>query len=220
MAYGPIVPSEWRATFERTLQERLRVSLAGQPRLVVRRNEVRVLASSSTDVAGTLALDHLTKSQSYALVAYAAEPAALRDLRHAASPPYASRLLTEYAMAFTSSGERSRTFAPTAGGAVGVPRDAVGVTSTCDWIAERLIDIFIPRVLDLVDLRPGVVANVAENPDDYAWPVLTAVAAMRKHGMTRAEVDLGRLLGRKVSRNRAFDAALLASADRAAGGPM
>ena len=51
-------------------------------------------------------------------------------------------------------------------------------------------------------------------------PVLTAVAAMREHGMTRAEVDAERLLGRNVSRNRAFDTALLATVDDAAGGPM
>lgn len=200
-----------RKAFEVALQERLREAFVDQPRVSVVRNEVRVRAEAGRAVVGRLALDHVTAARGYVLIGWADEPAELRALRDEVQPPYGSRLLTEAAMAFTTSGERSREFAPTAGGAVLAPTTEPEVEPTCDMVVERITGIFLPRVLDLADLRPGVVDGVAANPDHYAWPVLTAVAAMRKHGLSRADVDAERLLGRKVSGNRAFDARLLDS---------
>lgn len=201
--------TDQRTRFEKVLQERLTAALAAEPRLTVTRNKVRVRAASGTGVVGTLSLRYVTNARGYTLLGFAPEPAELRELREEQPPPYGSRLLTDYAFAFTTSGERWRTFAPTAGGAVRAPQTEAEIEPTCEWITERLTGIFVPRLLNLVDLRPGVVGDVLENPGYYAWPAHTVVAALRKNGLTRADVDADRLLGRHVSRNRTFDTALL-----------
>lgn len=203
-------PVTTRAAFEAALHARLRDAFADDPRVRVLRSEVRVLDEDGAP-AGWLSLRYLARARGYVLDASADEPPALRALREEVSPPYSSRLLTDNAMTLTSSGERWRTFAPTAGGAVALPQDEAGVAATCDHVVQRLADVFVPRVRAVVDLRPEVTAHVAEHPGDYGWPVLTAVAAMRRHGLTQRDVDAERLLGRHVSRHRAFDAQLLAS---------
>lgn len=198
-----------REVYEQALAAALADAFAAEPRLTVRPLSVAVRPTSGRRAVASLDLRYIQAARGHVLEVAADEPAALRELREQVAPPYGSNLLSDAAMAFTSSGERDRVFAPTAGGAVVVPQGEREVAATCAWVVGRLTEVFVPRVLDLVDLRPGVVDGVLRNPDHYAYPVLTVVAAMRLHGIGRDEVDTERLLGRRVSRNRAFDAHLL-----------
>ncbi|NLE98275.1 MAG: hypothetical protein GX596_09875 [Propionibacterium sp.] len=190
---------------EKYLQERLTATFASEPRVKVLRREIRVQTADGRGVAGTVFLNHVASGRCFTISASAAEPPTLRALRERLDPPYRSGLLTDTAMSCDSVNERRRGH----GADVPVPTRESDIEGAVVRLADAIVDVFVPRVLDVADLRPGVIPAALEQPTNYAWPVLTVLAAMQVNSIPRSDVDAERLLGKKVSRNRAFDAAAL-----------
>jgi hypothetical protein len=93
------------------------------------------------------------------------------------------------------------------GNDVPVPASDREVEGAVERLAAAILEVVVPRVIEVVDLLPSVIPAVLDYPRDYAWPVLTALAAMQTHGIARSEVDVNRLLG--ISRHRSFDVGAL-----------
>ena len=195
-----------RTLTEKTLQERLSTLFASEPRVRVLRREVKVRTADGRDVAGSVGLQHIANARAFTLNAWAVEPPALRELRERLAPPYGSQLLTDVAMSCASVNERVLGH----GDDVPVPSRESDVEAAVERLTAAIVDVYLPRILDVADLRPGVIDGVLARPTDYAWPVLTVLAAMTVNGIDRSEVDTERLLSRKISRNKAFDSAALA----------
>ncbi|CAB3961127.1 hypothetical protein BLA3211_00866 [Burkholderia aenigmatica] len=83
------------------------------------------------------------------------------------------------------------------------------VEPTCRWICEKVANIYLPRVIDVVGGKPGLIRDVMENPGYYSYPFLTIVFAAKKNGIGLGELDVDFILGKKISVNKSFDGDVL-----------
>ncbi|KER72786.1 hypothetical protein HR51_09300 [Burkholderia cepacia] len=83
------------------------------------------------------------------------------------------------------------------------------VESTCRWICEKVANVYLPRVIDVVEVKPGLIRDVMENPGYYSYPFLTIVFAAKKNDIAVGELDVDFILGRKISSNKSFDGDVL-----------
>ncbi|NLA16659.1 hypothetical protein GPU89_02355 [Burkholderia cepacia] len=105
--------------------------------------------------------------------------------------------------------ERVKSFSPSSGGAVDLPRNEMEVESTCRWICEKVTGIYLPRVINAMEVGVGLIRDVMENPSYYSYPFLTVVFAAKSNGVELSGLDVDYLLGSKVSGSKPFDEGVL-----------
>ena len=51
-------------------------------------------------------------------------------------------------------------------------------------------DIYLPRAMNLIELKPETVKDIILFPDYYAYPFLTILYIMKKHNMSLSDKEM------------------------------
>ncbi|WP_133295637.1 hypothetical protein [Burkholderia reimsis] len=69
--------------------------------------------------------------------------------------------------------------------------------------------IYLPRVINAMEVGAGLIWDVMENPSYYSYPFLTIVFAAKRNGVELGGMDVDYLLGSRVSGSKSFDEGVL-----------
>ncbi|WP_175219946.1 MULTISPECIES: hypothetical protein [Burkholderia] len=196
---------ELKKIFEKRLQEVLTENIC-ESGVKVSRGEI--LVGQEEESRGRIGFRFLKNANGYILSA-SADSRELQDFYKNSNPPYKSKIPTGFVLAMNTSMETVKLFSPNIGGAVDFPRNQMEVEPTCRWICEKVANIYLPRVIDVVGGKPGLIRDVMENPGYYSYPFLTIVFAAKKNGIGLGELDVDFILGKKISVNKSFDGDVL-----------
>ncbi|MBN3826831.1 hypothetical protein G3O00_24860 [Burkholderia sp. Ac-20384] len=192
---------ELKKFFEKRLQETIRENI-GESGVKVSRGEI--LVGQEGEGSGRIGFRFLKNANGYILSA-AADSRELQDFYKNSNPPYKPKIPTGLVFAMNTSMETVKSFSPNVGGAVDLPRNEMEVESTCRWICEKVANIYLPRMVNVVGGKPGLIRDVMENPGYYSYPFLTIVFAAKKNGIGVGELDVDFILSKKISFNKSFD---------------
>jgi hypothetical protein len=193
-----------KKTFEKRLQEVLKSSIDFDG-VKFLRNEISV--KKSGDAVGRIGFRFLSNANGYILAA-SADSADLQSFFNEIKPPYKPNVATGLAFAMNTSMEVDKLFSPNQGGAIALPRDEVEVESVCQWICGKVKDVYLPRVLRVLEADPRLLDDVLKDPGYYSYPVLTIIFAAYKNNLKVDSLNFDYILGRKISKNKNFDAEL------------
>ena len=196
--------------FEKQLKEELTILLSSYKNINISSNEIeiKIKKTKNNSAQGFIALDYLVNAKGYALVMSVDSPEFQNFIKEV-NPPYKSNLLTEHTLAMTSSGEKNKTFSPTIGGAVALPRTPDKIEETCQWICERITSIYLPRLFHLINFESELIQDILENPDHYSYPFPLILYAVRKNNLSINDVDEHLLFSKKISKNKSYDRSLV-----------
>ncbi|MBM2767707.1 MULTISPECIES: hypothetical protein [Burkholderia] len=197
--------AELKRVFEKRLQEILKENISERG-VKVLRGEIVVDREGAGN--GRIGFRFLRNANGYILSA-AADSFILQDFYAIKKPPYKPKIPTGLVMAMNTSMETVKSFSPNIGGAIDLPRDEVEIESACRWICEKVMGIYLPRVINVIEIDSGLVRDVMENPSYYSYPFLTIAFAAKRNGIGLDGLDVDYLLGRKVSGNKSFDGDVL-----------
>lgn len=192
---------ELKKKFEKRLQEVIKENIR-EGGVKVSRGEVIVDRESVGN--GRIGFRFLRNASGYILSAAADSPR-LQGFYVSSNPPYKPKIPTGLVMAMNTSMETVKSFSRNVGGAVDLPRDEAEIESTCRWICERVAGIYLPRVINVIEVNSGLIRDVMDNPNYYSYPFLTIAFAAKENGISLGELDIDYLLGKKISGNRSFD---------------
>ncbi|CAI8695426.1 hypothetical protein BTK96_000341 [Burkholderia pyrrocinia] len=197
--------TELKGIFEKRLRETLRENVSGSG-VKVSRGEILVGREGVGN--GRIGFRFLKNANGYILSAAADSPD-LQSFYKNSNPPYKPKIPTGLVLAMNTSMEEVKSFSPNVGGAVDLPRDEMEIESACRWMCERVENIYLPRVINVIEIKPGLIRDVLDNPNYYSYPFLTIVFAARRCGLGLDGLDVDYLLGKKVSGNKSFDENIL-----------
>ncbi|MCA8235617.1 hypothetical protein [Burkholderia cenocepacia] len=197
--------AELKKIFEKRLQNVLKENI---DEIGVKVSRAEIVVDRDGMGNGRIGFRFLRNANGYILSAAADSPS-LQDFYASRSPPYKPNIPTGLVMAMNTSMETVKSFSPNVGGAIDLPRDEEEIESACRWICEKVTSIYLPRVINVVEVNSGLVRDVMQNPNYYSYPFLTIVFAAKKNGISLNGLDTDYLLGKKVSGNKSFDGEVL-----------
>ncbi|ECC9475163.1 hypothetical protein HM25_002482 [Salmonella enterica subsp. enterica serovar Carno] len=198
--------SELRKKFEAELQYYLKDKLSSSAFIKVIRNEVKLTVGQ---VSGRIGFRFLNNAQGYILSESVSLPE-LRNFYNQVTPSYRPNFTTNFELVMNTSMEHGfKSFSPNMGGTVDLPRNEDEREKTCEWIYTKVKDIYLPRVMNLIELKPETINDVIAHPEYYAYPFLTILYIIKKNNIPLSELNMESILSKKVSGNRSFDKNLL-----------
>ncbi|EQB97872.1 hypothetical protein [Photorhabdus temperata] len=106
-----------------------------------------------------------------------------------------------------------KSFSPTMRGTVDLPRNEEERKKTCEWIYTKVKDIYLPRTMNLIEIKPDAIKDIISFPDHYAYPFLTILYIIKKNNIILSDMDMDMdmeyILSKKITGNKSFDKNLL-----------
>ena len=201
---------EHRSAFEAALQTHLRERLTAPVALKVTKNKVNLSVESDRSRAGFLALAYLQKAGGYMLTV-AGTNSVFTACYARNPPPYRSNLPPEWQYVMNSLMEKFKIFSQDIGGTVPLPTTDAAVDSACEWIAEKLNTIYIPRLSNFLLCAPGLIGDIIENPDHYDYPIPMIACAISANALDPRDYA-DRLLIKRLLKHRTYDSRVLLGA--------
>ena len=195
---------ELKLQFENELKEHLTIELSSYKNISVLKNEIKIKKTKDNNAHGSIVFDYLVNARGYVLTMSAMAPEF--DLFvNEVSPPYGSNILSEYTLAMSSSGEKTKSFSYLVGGAIPFPQNTEKFKETISWISEKVTSIYLPRVFHLLNFDSLLISDVLDNPQDYSYPFLLILYVLKKNNLDFSTVDENILFSKKISKNSSFD---------------
>lgn len=94
-------------------------------------------------------------------------------------------------------------------GSIGLPPNLEEVPDGVNYIIERLKEIFVPKILNFIDVKSALIDDILFRPEDYHYPIPTVVYTLKKNGLPLTEALKNTLLSDKYIKNSEFDKNLL-----------
>jgi hypothetical protein len=203
-----IMPSELRKQFEAVLVGYFMTHLTLGQNAKVLKKSICLKKTHSINAEGELAWGYLNKANGYFL-SLSVESFELKDFFNEIKPPYKSNLLTDKTFFMNTLMEKFKTFATKIGGTVDLPKNEEERIKACEWIYIKIKDIYLPRVMNIIELKPEAINDVIAHPDYYAYPFLTILYIIKKNNIPLSDLNMESILSKKISGNKSFDKNLL-----------
>lgn len=201
--------AELRKFFEVELQNYLKSNFAFGSNVKYLKNEISIKKTKSNEASGDVGFRFLNNACGYTLYTGADSPE-LIDFFNKVNPPYRSNKPEGIVYAMNTSMEHGfKSFSPNMGGTVDLPKNEEDRKKACEWIYAKVKDIYLPRVMNLIELKPETINDVIAHPEYYAYPFLTILYIIKKNNIPLSELNMETILSKKVSGNRSFDKNLL-----------
>ncbi|EJX0633967.1 hypothetical protein ODD08_004048 [Salmonella enterica] len=193
---------ELRKVFETELQSYLKDKLSSFSFIKVIRNEVKLAVGQAS---GRIGFGFLNNAQGYVLSESVSLPE-LRDFYNQISPPYRPNFTTNFELVMNTSMEIGfKSFSPSMKGTVDLPRNEDERKKACEWIYTKVRDIYLPRAMNLIELKPEAIKDVISFPDYYAYPFLTILYIIKKNNIPLSELNMESIFSKKILGNKSFD---------------
>jgi hypothetical protein len=134
----------------------------------------------------------------------------LRVFYNKTSPPYKPKFTTNFELVMNTSMEHSfKSFSPNMGGTVDLPKNEQARRKACEWIYTKVRDIYLPRVMNLIELKSEAIDDIIANPNYYAYPFLTILYIIKINNLSLNDLNMDSIHSKKVIGNKTFDKNLL-----------
>lgn len=201
-----MIIKELRKTFEIELQAFLKQKLKMSTFIKVNRHEINLTVG---EASGRIGFRFITKAFGYMLQQEVSLPE-LSDFYNEISPTYRSNINTNFEMIMNTYQEsKFKCFAKNLNGTLDLPRDEKERQEACEWIYIKLKDYYLPRVINLMEMKPEVIQDVIKFPDYYKYPFLTILFIIKKNNIALTDLDLEAILSKRILGSKSFDKALL-----------
>ena len=94
-------------------------------------------------------------------------------------------------------------------GTIGLPPDIEEIPEGVAYIMERLRKIFVPKILNFIDVKPALIDDILFRPEDYCYPIITVIYTLKKNKLPLTEELKVVLSSDKYIKDLAFDKNLL-----------
>ena len=205
------VTAELRKLFEIELHNYLKANLVCGSHIKCLKKEISIKKTKDNQASGHIGFRFLNNDRGYILYIGVYSPE-LIDFFKEVNPPYRSNLPEGIVYAMNTSMESSfKSFAPKFGGSVDLPRNEEERKKTCEWIYAKVKDIYLPRAMNLIELKPETVKDIILFPDYYAYPFLTILYLIKKHNMSLSDKEMESVFSKRkrILGNKSFDKQLL-----------
>lgn len=196
---------EIRKSLEVELLAELKKITSSHLDLKASKNKLGLL--SSKEKLGEIYIQHLTKADGYyaGLEIYTCEAFSFCINK---SPPYQSRLLNSSFLSKSSLSEETKQFGDELGGIIRTPSPDE-ISATVKKINERLMKFYLSKAENGILGTPSLIDDVLAEPDNYAYPFLTALFAAQKNDLSLDSDVFRKVLATKsIFGNKQFDLAL------------
>jgi hypothetical protein len=203
------VTTELRKLFEVELQNYLKLNFSFGSNVKFLKNEISIKKTKNNEASGDVGFRFLNNACGYILYTAVDSPE-LIDFFNEVNPPYRSNKPEGIVYAMNTSMERGfKSFSPNMGGTVDLPKNEEDRKKVCEWIYTKVRDIYLPRVMNLIELKPEAIKDIILFPDYYSYPFLTISYVIKKNNIPLSDLDMESILSKKVSGNKSFDINLL-----------
>ncbi|EFA2318354.1 hypothetical protein [Escherichia coli] len=199
---------ELRKKFETVLADYFKTRLFLGANIKVLRSSICIKKTNSINAQGELAWGYLNNANGYFL-SVSVESFELKNFFNEIKPPYKSNLLTDKSLFMNTLMEKFKIFATKIGGTVDLPKNEEERSKACEWIYTKVNDIYLPRAMNLIELKPEAIKDIISFPDYYAYPFLTIIYIIKKNNIPLSELDMDSILSKKILGNKSFDKNLL-----------
>ena len=205
------VTAELRKLFEFELYNYLKENIIYSPNIKCLKTEISIKKTKINQASGRIGFRFLNNDQWYCLSTSFDSPK-LIVFFNKINPPYRSNNPEGVVYAMNTSMEIGfKSFAPNLGGTVDLPRNEEERKKTCEWIFTKVRDIYLPRAINLIELKPETIKDIILFPNYYAYPFLTILYLSKKHNrsLTDKEMELIFSKRKRILGNKLFDKKLL-----------
>ena len=205
------VTAELRKLFETELHNYLKATLVCASNIKCLKKEISIKKTKHNEASGRIGFRFLNNACGYTLNTAAYSPE-LITFFYEVNPPYSSKLPEGIVYAMNTSMEGSfKSFAPNFGGTVDLPRNEEERKKACEWIYTKVRDIYLPRAINLIELKPETVNDIILFPNYYAYPFLIILYLIKKHNMSLSDKDMESVFSKRkrIIGNKSFDKQLL-----------
>lgn len=172
--------SDLRKQFEGELQSYLKKNLTVGDNVKFLKSEIAIKKTKDNSASGYIGFRFLNNAKGYILYAGVGTPE-LNGFFDSVSPPYRSNRPEGVVYAMNTSMETGfKSFSQNLGGTVDLPKNADERLKACEWIYQKVKDIYLPRVINLIELNSKAIDDVLLFPDYYAYPFLTILYVIKK----------------------------------------
>ena len=193
-----------KTDFEKKLKAYLADRFAEQKDIKVLKNEILIEAENGQ---GRIRFRYLRNLQGYSLSESVSMPA-IQDFFEKTSPPYKLHFGTGFVLVMNPSMEsKYKQFSPT--GTVSLPRDEEELDEVCDYFYQKIKDIYLPRIRNLLQENKQVIEDVLRFPNYYKYPFLTILYIIEKNELKLERKEWDAILSRRIMGNKKFDQLLL-----------
>lgn len=174
------------------------------PGVDVKASKNKLAFSVSTRKLGLIYLQHLSRAQGYyaGIDIHACDA---MDFCVAQNPPYASRLFNSSFFSQSSLSEPYKRFGDEIGGTLRTPSPEDAAVAV-EKVRERLSRFYLPRAHRCICAPLELLDDILSEPDDYAFPFLSALYVAHKHQLAFNSAEFQRVVScKKIMGNRVFD---------------
>ncbi|EDS4738644.1 hypothetical protein QDY32_004459 [Salmonella enterica] len=178
---------ELKNNFERRFNICLKNTFGGQGNIKIGKNKVTIKKDESI---ANIDFVYLNNLNAYGTIIVVKSPVIKLDLK-AFNPPYKSNLANEdYIFCMSTMGVKD--------GCPLLPTTENGINKTCELLVDRLKEIHLPNIINLLELDKNLVEDVINNPKCYSYPFLIVMLAMKKNNLSKIDVDRDKILNEKI----------------------
>ncbi|EIX6434131.1 hypothetical protein MKU92_003074 [Salmonella enterica] len=169
------------------------------------KNEISIKKTASNESSGDVGFRFLNTSHGYILYTGVDSPELLRFFNEI-NPPYKSNKPEGIVYAMNTSMEVGfKSFSPSMKGTVDLPKNEDERKKACEWIYTKVRDVYLPRVMNLIELKPEAIEDVISFPDYYAYPFLTILYIIKKNNIPLSVLNIESIFSKKILGNKSFD---------------
>ncbi len=199
---------ELRKKFEDELNRYLKGNITLTKNMKILKNKIKINGVDAINNRGELSWGYLNNANGYFLSIFVASDE-LNDFFDELAPPYKSNLLTGNVFFMNTLMEKFKIFATKIGGTVDLPKNEQERIEACEWIYTKMEDIYLPRVINIIELKPEAIDDIVANPDYYAYPFLTILYVIKKNNLSLNDLNMESIFSKKIFGNKSFDKNLL-----------
>lgn len=119
------------------------------------------------------------------------------------NPPYKKNIDARYFLA--SQNENARTFSSRIDGLAPLPSSEKDIEELAQTITENISNIYLPRVENYMQIKPELVSDIIRSPENYKYPFLSAIYAIKKNSIAASLEIKKSLLTKSISGDKKFD---------------
>ncbi|HAV1239757.1 TPA: hypothetical protein JGU28_004542 [Salmonella enterica] len=201
--------TELRKLFEVELHNYLKGNFVCGSNVKFLKNEISIKKTKDNEASGDVGFRFLNNARGYILYTGVNSPE-LISFFNEVNPPYRSNKPEGIVYAMSTSMEHGfKSFSPNIGGTVDLPINEEGRKKACEWIYTKVRDVYLPRVINLIELKPEAIKDIVLFPNYYAYPFLTILYIIKKNNIPLSELNIESILSKKILGNKSFDKNLL-----------
>lgn len=195
--------------FEKYLQSYLKEMFTSERNMKFLKKKIIIKAMDGNLSNAEIYFDYISSSKEYVMYICVKSPE-LEAFYEKIQPPYNSNFVKGVTYLMNTRMEVGfKSFSSNMFGSIPLPRDEAECIETCKWIYEKIKDIYLPRIMNIININTDLVNDIIQFPQYYAYPFLTILYVEVKNKNNIIEKNKELIFNKKIIGNKSFDEKLL-----------